>query len=323
MTEQIVLVPAPPDDFLLQACGRFRLLRLWEEADPDRYLADHGGEVVAVANPGHSPVPVSLLDRLPNLELIAHVGVGYDSVDIEAAVARGVLVANASGSNDNEVADTAMGLLLMAVRELGRAEQHLRAGRWESDGPYPLTDLSLRGRTIGLLGMGRIGQAIARRAEAFDMTVVYHTRTARDVPYRHLPTPSALARTADVLVVAVPGGATTHHLVNADVLTELGPDGVLINVARGSIVDEEALAAALADGTIHAAGLDVYENEPHVPEELLALDNAVLLPHVGSASVPTRRAMAELAAENLAAWFDRREVLTPVPECAGLLPGSE
>lgn len=319
MTAPLVLLPSPADDIVLAACREFRLLRLWEEADPEGALARHGAEVVAIANPGEGLVTRELMDRLPNLQLVANFGVGYETVDVAAAVRRGVVVTNAAGSNDEEVADTAMGLLLMTVRELGRAEQHLRSGRWESVGPYPLTDLTLRGATMGLLGIGSIGRAIARRAEAFGLSVAYHARNRRDLPYAYHDSVHGLARAADVLVVAIPGGATTRHLVDATVLEALGPRGVLINVARGSVVDETALARALATRTIRAAGLDVFEDEPHVPPELLALDNAVLLPHVGSASVPTRQAMAELSAANIRSWLARGEALTPVPECLDLV----
>ena len=318
MTSPLVLVPTPGNDMLLDACSRLELLKLWEQPDADAVLAERGHEVVAVANPGEGPLGADLLDRLPNLEVVAHFGVGYETVDVAAAVRRGVVVTNVGGSNDEEVADTALGLLLMTVRELARAEQYLRAGRWQ-EGPYPLTDLSLQGRTLGLLGFGNIGQAVARRAQAFGLEVVYHARNERPhVEHRFYPDLLEMARAVDVLVVAAPGGAGTRHLVDAEVLRELGPQGVLVNIARGSLVDQEALVEALRAGTLAAAGLDVYEDEPDVPQGLLDLDNAVLLPHVGSASVPTRRRMAELGAANLTSWFADRTVLTPVAEAREL-----
>ena len=318
MTAPLVLVPSRADALLLDACSALRLLKLWEQPDAEAALSEHGHEVVGVANPGEGPLGAELLDRLPGLEIIAHFGVGYETVDVDEAVRRGVVVTNVAGSNDAEVADTAMGLLLMAVRELSRAEGYLRAGRWQ-DGPYPLTDLSLQGRTLGLLGIGHIGQAVARRAQGFGLDIAYHARSERDgLEHRFYPTLLEMAEDVDVLVVAAPGGPGTRHLVDADVLRALGPQGVLVNVARGSLVDQHALVEALRTGQLGAAGLDVYEDEPDVPPELLDLDNAVLLPHVGSASRPTRRAMAELAAENLTSWFAGRRPPTPVVESRDL-----
>ncbi len=319
MTDPLVLVPTEANDLMLEACSGLRLLRLYEHDDPDATLAEHGEHVVAVANPGEGPLGTALLDRLPNLEVISHFGVGYETVDVDAAVARGVVVTNVGGSNDEEVADIALGLLLMTVRDLGRAEQHLRAGRWEAEGSFPLSPTSLRGRRLGLLGIGAIGRAIARRAQAFGLEVAYHARNERDdVDLPYVGSLLELAQEVDVLVVAVPGGPGTRHLVDADVLAALGPQGVLVNIARGSVVDEQALVAALRSGALLGAGLDVFEDEPRVPEELLALEGTVLLPHVGSASLPTRRDMAALGARNLTSWFESRTVLTPVPESRDL-----
>jgi lactate dehydrogenase-like 2-hydroxyacid dehydrogenase len=257
-------------------------------------------------------VDAALLDRLPGLQIVANFGVGYDSVDVDAATERGVVVTNTPGVLDDEVADTALALLLMTVRELGQAERYLRAGRWAAEGHYPLTELTVAGRRLGILGLGRIGEAIARRAEPFRMTVAYHNRTRKDVPYRYYPSLLEMARDVDTLVVVVPGNAATRHLVDADVLRALGPDGVLVNIGRGTVVDEAALIEALRTRTIRAAGLDVYEDEPDVPQELIDLDNTVLLPHVGSASKPTRRAMGRLVVDNLASWFADGRALTPV-----------
>jgi lactate dehydrogenase-like 2-hydroxyacid dehydrogenase len=268
--------------------------------------------VRAVAAGGHSVVDAALLDRLPGLQIVANFGVGYDTVDVAAATEHGVVVTNTPGVLDEEVAVTAMALLLMTIRELGRAERYLRAGRWPSDGPYPLTPTTVQGRRLGVLGLGRIGEAIARHAEAFGMTVAYHNRHAKDVPYRYYPSLLEMAREVDTLMVVVPGGAATHHLVDAEVLAALGPDGVLVNIGRGTVVDEAALIEALRSRTILSAGLDVYEDEPHVPQELLELDNAVLLPHVGSGSEPTRRAMGQLVVDNLVSWFEKGKALTPV-----------
>lgn len=313
MSRHTVLMPTRMSDVVLEGCeARFDLLRLWEEDDREAALEARGPDVLAVATGGQQPLDGTLMDRLPNLQIIANLGVGYDSVDVEAAEQRGVVVTNTPGVLDDEVADTAMGLLLMTVRELGHAERHLRAGRWEN-GPYPLTRATVSGRRLGILGLGRIGEAIARRAEVFNMTVSYHNRHKKGVPYRYYPSLQEMASDVDTMVVVAPGGAQTHHLVDADVLRALGSDGILINVGRGSVVDQAALVDALRSGTIRSAGLDVYEDEPHVPRELVELENAVLLPHVGSASVPTRRAMGQLVVDNLAAWFETGCALSPVP----------
>lgn len=313
MSPAVVLMPAPMSDVVIEGCeARFELLRLWEQDDPDAVLAARGPEVLGVVTGGQRPLDAALMDRLPNLQIIANFGVGYDSVDVEAAGSRGVVVTNTPGVLDKEVADTALGLILMTVRELGRAERHLRAGRW-ADGPYPLSPATVEGRRLGILGLGRIGEEIARRAEAFDMSVGYHNRRRKDVPYRYYPSLLEMAQDVDTLVVVVPGGAATRHLIDAEILRALGSDGVLINVGRGSVVDQAALVEALRARTILAAGLDVYEDEPHVPPELMELENAVLLPHVGSASAPTRRAMGRLTVDNLVAWFETGRALTPVP----------
>jgi lactate dehydrogenase-like 2-hydroxyacid dehydrogenase len=313
MTRPTVLMPAPMHEVVVNGCAEhFELLRLWEAPDPDALLAERGPDVLGVATGGHRRIDDPFLKQLPNLQIVANFGVGYDSVDVDAATERGVVVTNTPGVLDDEVADTAIALLLMIARELGQAERYLRAGRWAAEGPYPLTSATVSGRRVGILGLGRIGAAIAHRAEAFGMTVGYHNRSRKDVPYRYYPSLLEMARDVDTLVVVVPGGAATRHLVDAEVLAALGSDGVLVNVGRGTVVDEAALIEALRSRTIHAAGLDVYEDEPRVPQELIDLDNAVLLPHVGSASKPTRRAMGQLVVDNLTTWFTENRALTPV-----------
>ena len=292
----------------------FTLHQLPARGEQEAWLAQIGPRVRALVRGGHAQIGRSLIDRLPALEIIASFGVGYDGIDLAAAAERGVIVTNTPDVLTEEVADTALGLLLMTVRELSAAERHLRAGRWAADGPYPLSP-SLRDRQVGIVGLGRIGMAIARRLDAMKVGVVYHSRRPRaDAPYRYYDDLRAMAADVDVLLVVVPGTASTRHLVDAGVLEALGADGVLINVGRGSVVDEAALVAALRQGTIRAAGLDVFANEPHVPAELVALPNAVLLPHVGSASVHTRRAMGQLVVDNLRSWFEDGRPLTPVPE---------
>jgi len=292
---------------------RLPVHRLWLEPNPDLWLVEWGPRIRAIALAGHFRADEAYLRQFPNLEIISSFGVGYDHIDAKAASRLGIIVTNTPGVLDDEVADTALGLMIMTVRQLPQAERYLRAGLW-LEGAYPLTP-SLRGRTVGIVGLGRIGKAIATRVSAFGLDVVYHGRNPQaDVAYRYFPSLVDMAKAADILIVVAPGGPATRHIVDAEVLAALGPDGVLINVARGSLVDEGALIEALRTGQILAAGLDVYENEPSVPAELIALPNAVLLPHVGSASVKTRRAMAERVVANIFAWADGKPPLTPVPE---------
>ncbi len=266
-------------------------------------------------------ISAELIDALPDLEIIANFGVGYDAVDAKHAGRRGIMVTNTPDVLTEEVADTAIGLLLNTVRELPKAEAWLRAGNWVSKGNYPHTATTLRGRKAGIFGMGRIGQAVARRLEAFGIPVSYHNRRpVEGSPYAWHETLVALARSVDTMISVAPGGASTEKAVNLEVLKALGPDGVFINIGRGSTVDEDALAQALADGTIRAAGLDVFRDEPNVPQALLDLPNTSLLPHVGSASVHTRTAMADLVVDNLASWFGTGRAMTPVPETVDAKP---
>ena len=245
---------------------------------------------------------------------MASFGVGYDHMDVKWAAAHNVILTNTADVLTEEVADTALGLLLCTVREFPQAERYLRAGKWTERG-YPLSKASLRNRTVGLVGMGAIGQAIARRLDAMKVPVVYHTRQQRgELPYRYYPNLLDMARDVDVLLVIVPGGAATAKMIDATVLDALGPDGILINMARGSVVDEPALTKALKDKRIMAAGLDVFANEPDVPAELIAMDNVVLWPHVGSGSVHTREKMDQLVVDNILAWATGKPPLTPVPE---------
>jgi lactate dehydrogenase-like 2-hydroxyacid dehydrogenase len=297
------------------------LIRLWEESDPDAVVAARRDEIVAVAT-GGTPIDGPFLDRLPAVRLVASFGVGYDRIDAAAAAERGVVVTNTPGVLDDEVADTALGLLLMTVRELPQAERYLREGKWQQDGAYPLTRATMHGRRMGILGLGRIGQAIADRVAPFGISVAYHNRRRKDVGYRYYPSLVEMARDVDILMIVIPGGDSTRHLVDAEVLKALGPEGIVINVARGSVVDEQALVDALRTNTIQSAGLDVFEHEPEVHPDLLTLPNAVLLPHVGSATIPTRTAMANLVVDNLRNWLTYGTALTPVPESAGLVRGA-
>ena len=266
----------------------------------------------AVVQGGWTVTPPALLDRLPALELISVFGVGYDGVPVDYCRRRGLRVTHTPDVLTDDVADIGLALILMTVRELVRLDRFVRDGRWLAASPSLTTRIA--GRTAGILGLGRIGTAIAHRVEAIGMNVVWTGRKPRDVAWRYVPDLVELARESDVLVVACPGGPATRHLVDAKVLAALGPEGTLVNIARGSIVDEEALVRALGDRTIRAAGLDVYTDEPRVPQALLEMDNVVLLPHVGSATRETRKAMADLCKANADAWFESGRVLTLVAE---------
>jgi lactate dehydrogenase-like 2-hydroxyacid dehydrogenase len=309
-----VLLIGPSRPVIAKGLGDFAIHSLTAAANREAFFATFGDvRAMAVSAPAE-PIGDALLVHLPHLEIISSFGVGYDHIDAVAAARRGIIVAHTPDVLNEEVADTAVGLLLCAVRELPQAERYLRAGHWPKAN-YRLSAGTLRTRSVGLVGMGRIGTAIARRIEAFGVPVAYHTRNPRpELPYRYYPRLLDLARAVDTLIVIVPGGAATRNMIDAQVLDALGPDGVLINVARGSVVDEIALIAALREKKIMAAGLDVFVNEPEVPAELLALDNVVLLPHLGSASVFTREKMDQLLVDNILAWAAGKPPLSPVPE---------
>lgn len=285
------------------------------EGDPALLTEEMKANVRGIASMGR--VDAAFIDALPNLEIIANFGVGYDAVDARHAGARGIMVTNTPDVLTEEVADTAIGLLINAVRELPRAEAWLRQGRWVHNGGYRLT-ATLRGRRVGIFGMGRIGLAIARRLEAFGLPIAYHNRRqVEGLAYDYHPTLKELALAVDTLISVAPATAQTEKVVNAEIFAALGDNGVFVNVGRGATVDEAALVEALSKGTILAAGLDVFADEPNVPQALIDLPNASLLPHVASATVHTRQAMADLAADNIFAWFsDERRALTPVPETA-------
>jgi lactate dehydrogenase-like 2-hydroxyacid dehydrogenase len=309
----LLLGPARPV-FLNGLSGAFTVHRLPEQ-NGEATLAEIAPRLCAIAvSSVVDRVDAAMMARLPQLKIVSTFGVGYDHIDARYAGARGIVVTNTPDVLTEEVADTAIGLLLCTAREFVAAERFVRAGKWLERG-YPLSKASLRNRTVGLLGLGRIGKAIARRLDAMAVPVVYHTRRlAADIPYRHYPSLLDMARAANVLLVIVPGGTATKNLVNREVLEALGPDGILINMARGSVVDEPALIKALQDKTILTAGLDVYANEPQVPAELIAMEHVVLFPHLGSASVYTRSQMDQLVVDNLLAWAAGKPPLTPVPE---------
>jgi len=293
----------------------FNLHFLADAKDKEAFLSGLAHRIRAFAvSVSSETVDGPLMARFPKLEIVSTFAVGYDHVDAKWAGAHGIVVTNTPDVLTEEVADTALGLLLCTVREFPQAERYLRTGKWPQKA-YRLSPATLRNRTVGVVGMGAIGRAIARRLDAFKVPVVYHTRRARaDLPYRYYPDLISMARDVDILLAIVPGGPSTQHMINAQVLDALGPDGIFINMARGSVVDEPALIKALQDKRIFSAGLDVYANEPHVPKELTEMENVVLFPHLGSASEATRRAMDQLVVDNLLAWGAGKPPLTPVPE---------
>ena len=289
----------------------FTVHKLWKAKDPAALMAEVSSRVRGIQAMHLNKTDAKLISALPRLEIIACFGVGVDGVDFGAARQRGIVVTNTPEVLNECVADLAMGLTVATIRRISLGDRFVRAGSWLK-GPLPFTR-KVGGKIMGILGYGRIGKAIAKRAEAFGMTIVYHGRHQQEgVAHKYYASLIEMARDCDVLVAICPGGAATRHIVNAEVLNALGPEGTLINVARGSVVDEQALVKALADGSLGAAGLDVFEAEPNVPEALFAMDNVVLQPHVASATHETRMAMGVLTADNLRAHFSGKPVLTPV-----------
>ena len=302
----------------------YPVVKLYEEKDRDAFLKAHGAEFRAVvAGFAKWSFDDAFMTHFPNLEIVSSVGVGYDHIDAAAAAKRGIIVTNTPDVLTDEVADVALGLTIATVRRLPQADAYLRAGHWVEKGPFPLTD-TLRGKTMGVVGLGRIGKAIAKRARAFGIAIAYHGRSKQaDVKYPYYADLVEMAQAVDILMVITPGGAGTKHLINAAVIEALGPQGTLINVARGSVVDEAALAKALKSGKLGAAGLDVFEVEPSTPKGLVGLDNVVLLPHVASASVFTRTEMATLTADNILSWLSGKGPKTPVPETPWSAPSTK
>jgi len=289
----------------------FTVHKLYEAADKDAFLKGLAGKVRGIASFGHLKVDGKLMDALPKLELIANFGVGVDQINLDDAKARNIVVTNTPDVLNECVADTALALILCALRKLPQSDAYTRAGQWAAKGPYPLAT-SLGGKTLGILGLGRIGEAIAKRAIACGMKIRYHNRRKKDAAYPYDADPVALARESDVLMVVTPGGAETKNLVNAKVLDALGPEGYVCNIARGSVIDEPVLLRYLQEKKIAGAGLDVFVDEPRVPPEFFKLDNVVLFPHVGSATAETRKAMGDLQIENLRLHFAGKPVRTRV-----------
>lgn len=298
--------------FAAELSARYEIPQLPGGPDRTRFLTVHGAGVRVLVTSGSPGVDADTMAALPNLEVIVNNGAGVDLIDLEAAKRRGIGVSNTPDVLSDTVADTAVGLILMTLRRFGAADRYVRAGRWAREGAFPYArDVS--GLQVGILGLGRIGSAIATRLLGFDCAIAYHNRhRIEGSPFRYADSPVELAESVDVLVIATTGDRNAHKLVDRAVLRALGPEGYLINIARGSVVDEDALVELLAAGELAGAGLDVFAEEPHVPAELIGLDNVVLLPHIGSATARTRRAMALLAIRNLDSYLSTGELVTPV-----------
>lgn len=318
-----ILLLTPLPDFVREPLSATYTCHDYSSAkDADALIAEVGPRIRGLTLIGSASIPRALLDRLPNLEVIPVFGVGYDGVPLDVCQARGIKVAHTPDVLTDDVADIALALMLMVSRDLVRANRYVHAGQWDKT-PFALASC-VGGKLAGIFGLGRIGKAIAQRVAACGMQVAYHGRTPQNVPYAYVPSLRELALQADFLVIAAPGGAATRNVVDAEILAALGDGtkkggrkGSLINIARGSIVDEPALIAALEAGMIGGVGLDVFADEPHIPPRLLARDDVVLLPHVGSATRETRKAMGDLVIANFAAYFEGRPLLTPIPEMAG------
>jgi len=315
MNDVDILVTAPLPPFLYDPLkADYRTHDYAAASDKAALLASAGPKVRGLVQGGGTVTPTSLLDACAKLEIISVFGVGYDGVPVDYCRKRGIKVTNTPDVLTDDVADVAVALIMMTGRGFVRLNRFVHAGEWEKRGPELTTKLA--GKRVGILGIGRIGRAIAQRVSAMGMSVSYTGRKPQQVPYAFVPDLRTLAAESDFLVVACPGGPATRNMVDAGVLAALGAKGTLVNIARGSIVDEAALVSALASRTIKGAGLDVFADEPHIPPAMLEMDHVVLLPHVGSATHETRKAMGDLCKSNLDAWFGQHRTLTLIPELA-------
>ncbi|WP_216641167.1 2-hydroxyacid dehydrogenase [Oceaniglobus roseus] len=318
MKPGLLLIGGATQRMLDRFTAEFTLHKLADIDDLPAFLKDHGDSIVAVATNGGAGVKPEIMDGLPNLKVVSCYGVGYDAIDVDTCVKRGILVSHTPNVLNDDVANTAILLMLAAMRDLVFNDAYVRAGRWEKEGSTPLTR-SPENRTVGIVGLGRIGETIAKKLAAFQSRVIYHSRNRKDgVPYEYFGDLVEMAKESDVLIVITPGGPATNKLVNREVIEALGPEGTLVNVARGTVVDEAEMVKALQDGRLGWAGLDVFEAEPKVPAELFSMNNVTLLPHVASATHETRQAMGDLVCDNLSQFLKDGTVQTPVPECVHL-----
>ena len=316
MAEQVLVVGKFFDSVMSDLQAKFDVIHA-ESRDDLKTMSDESlANVAGLAT--HGWAPVDLMDRLPKLKLVSSFGVGYDGIAADHAAAKGIIVTHTPNVLNDDVANTAIMLTLATMRRLVEQDRYLRDGRWVNEGNAPLTR-SIAGKKVGIIGLGRIGEAIAEKLSVFNCTTVYHSRNEKPgVPYGYYGNLVDMATDCDVLIAITPGGPAPNKLVNKDVIDALGTEGTLINVARGTVVDETEMVKALQDGRLGSAGLDVFEQEPKVPEQLFEMNNVVLTPHVASATWETRQAMSDLVVENLVSYFEKGAPVSPVPECADL-----
>jgi lactate dehydrogenase-like 2-hydroxyacid dehydrogenase len=310
MDKNLLIMTEMPQYFVSLADKNFNTFKLWTKENEDQYLSEIKTEVDAIAVMGGYKITPELMKGMPNLKIIACYGVGYDAIDINCAKSLGIKVTNTPEVLNDEVADTAIALMLCVYKKIVAADNFARNNSW-AKGEFPLTK-KFTGTKLGIVGMGRIGKAIAKRAEAFDCEISYHSRNKKDVKYKYYSDLNALAKDVDTLCVITPGGKETEKLINKEILSSLGKNGVLVNVARGSVIDQDELIHFLENNLILAAGLDVYINEPNIPSELINLENTVLLPHIASGTVETRNAMGQLVFDNIENYFQNKPLISEV-----------
>jgi lactate dehydrogenase-like 2-hydroxyacid dehydrogenase len=314
MPEKVLIYSRFPKAMIVRIGERFELMDAAGKPPGEVFTAEQLSGVRAMITAGGTPLPGPMMDLMPKLAAIVCYGTGYDGVDLAAAAKRKIEVGHSPGANASSVADLAVTLMLVVTRRLLPADAYVRSGNWSAAKPSPMMSPQpgMRGRRIGIYGLGEIGAKIAVRVAAFEAEVGYFSRSKREVPYRFLPSLEALAEWCSVLMIAVRAGADTHHAVDAGILQKLGKDGYVVNIARGSVIDQNALVAALADKTIAGAGLDVYDKEPHPPDALTALPNVVLTPHIGGHTVESHVEMQDCVISNLEAFFAGQPLPYPV-----------
>lgn len=301
----------PPAD--AELAERYDVLQFWKASDPQAFLREHADNIEVIATSANIGCKADVIHALPKLKAICSWGVGYDSIDVDAAQSRNILISNTPDVLNDCVADLAWGLLIASARNIGWGDRFVRANHWENKVGSLTLGTRVSGKRLGIVGLGRIGEAIARRGIGFDMEVGYHNRRVRsDVPHRYFESLVALADWSDFLVIATVGGASTKGLINEAALRALGPKGILVNIARGSVIDEPAMVQMLAECALGGAGLDVFDKEPKVPDALKTMNNVVLMPHIASATHETRRAMTDCLLENLKSFFEKGKALTPI-----------